>query len=525
MKIPEFSLKSKAPFADADAKDKPLGFYWKTPADWLADLDLPPPRNVRYGRARAAILLDAVIEAHGKGRAISYSRRKGHYTGQQRYQGTAYSYSTVPRAVDELAALGLLDNAKVAPFTSPGRQSTLRASPNLVGTVDLPPVSFCPPELVLLKDDGKHLVDYRDTERTDRMRRELAAINEALGSVNITLDGMTPDGPFLHFPPGAGKAAGSVANVAKTTVYRVFNVSWCRGGRHYGPWAQSIPKEYRPALLMDGQPIAEPDYKELHPTLLYALEGKRLDGEAYDVDGWPRKLVKVVFNVVINAKDKTAAHRKVALKIGGKGSFQQAAQLIAAIEDRHQAIARHFYSGVGLKLQYRDSCMASQVMRRLRGQGVVAVPVHDSFIVPATAEGILLEAMDEALKAATNGLISMGRNCRKSAFGFKALSQNGTTSGPPAPSRPFRVWSRQRDFFGADVAEIGTWEFSAFSGGIVPLCICRATRLRLANDAMTQDELAHRLDISRPHLVNVLHGRFGLSPAPTAKLKAFLKVA
>ena len=85
MKLPEFYLASKTPFADADAKDKPLGFYWKAPADWLADLDLPPPRNVRYGRARAAILLDAVLEAHGKGRAISYSRSKAFYTGLQRY--------------------------------------------------------------------------------------------------------------------------------------------------------------------------------------------------------------------------------------------------------------------------------------------------------------------------------------------------------------------------------------------------------------------------------------------------------
>lgn len=460
MKLPEISLESKTPFADAAPKDKPLCFYWKTPADWLADLDLPPPRNVRYDRARAAILLDAVIEAHGKGRAISYSRSKGHYTGQQRYQGTAYSYSTVPQAVDELAALGLLDNAKVAPFTSPGRQSTLRASPDLVGTIYVPLVSFCPPELVLLKDDGKHLVDYRDTERTDRMRRELAAINEALGSVNVTLDSMTPDGPFLHFPPGAGKVTGSVANVAKTTVYRVFNVNWCRGGRHYGPWVQSIPKEYRPALLMDDQPVAEPDYRELHPTLLYALEGKRLDGPAYHVDGWPRKLVKVAFNIVINAGTHTAALRAVACTIGGAGCFQSAAQLIAALEDRHQAIARHFYSGVSLELQYRDSCMASQVMRRLRGLGVVAVPVHDSFIVPATAEGVLLEAMDEVLQAATNGLASMGRNCRKSAFASNALSLNGTTSGRPALCRPLRFQSRQGDFFRG--GRCGNWHVGIF---------------------------------------------------------------
>ena len=105
------------------------------------------------------------------------------------------------------------------------------------------------------------------------------------------------------------------ANVAKTTLYRVFNSTWTMGGRFYGPWPQSVPKEYRPDLLMDGQPTVEPDYRELHPTLLYALEGKRLDGGAYDVDGWPRRLVKVAFNVVLNASNKTGALRAVALEV------------------------------------------------------------------------------------------------------------------------------------------------------------------------------------------------------------------
>jgi len=35
--LPEFSPESKAP---DENRDKPLGFYWKAPTDWLADLDL-----------------------------------------------------------------------------------------------------------------------------------------------------------------------------------------------------------------------------------------------------------------------------------------------------------------------------------------------------------------------------------------------------------------------------------------------------------------------------------------------------
>ena len=84
-------------------------------------------------------------------------------------------------------------------------------------------------------------------------------------------------------------------------------------------------------------------------------------------------------------------------------SYRAAAKLIRVLKDRHRPIARHFHSGVGLKLQYLDSQMACSVMRSMRDRGVVAIPIHDSFIVPANDEGPLLEAMDLALNEARNG--------------------------------------------------------------------------------------------------------------------------
>ena len=41
--------------------------------------------------------------------------------------------------------------------------------------------------------------------------------------------------------------------------------------------------------------------------------------------------------------------------------------------------------------------MFVSVIARMRSAGVVALPVHDSFIVPKTAEGLALEVMDEEL--------------------------------------------------------------------------------------------------------------------------------
>ncbi|MBM3571691.1 MAG: hypothetical protein FJX52_04905 [Alphaproteobacteria bacterium] len=65
------------------ARDRPLSFHWRSvDDDWIKRLDLPQPRSTDYGRARAAILTEAVIAARYEGgRSVSYSRRREFYAG------------------------------------------------------------------------------------------------------------------------------------------------------------------------------------------------------------------------------------------------------------------------------------------------------------------------------------------------------------------------------------------------------------------------------------------------------------
>ncbi len=72
--------------------------------------------------------------------------------------------------------------------------------------------------LIQLRDEQKQLIDFRDTERTIRMARHVAEINEALGSLMIGL------------PQGIGERQGDLlrigdgcANLGNTSAYRVFN--------------------------------------------------------------------------------------------------------------------------------------------------------------------------------------------------------------------------------------------------------------------------------------------------------------
>ena len=56
-------------------------------------------------------------------------------------------------------------------------------------------------------------------------------------------------------------------------LYRVFNRGcWACGGRAYA-WWQQLPKCFRAQLLINDEPVAEPDYSALHAALIYAERG------------------------------------------------------------------------------------------------------------------------------------------------------------------------------------------------------------------------------------------------------------
>ena len=57
-------------------------------------------------------------------------------------------------------------------------------------------------------------------------------------------------------------------------------------------------------------------------------------------------------------------------------------QLVQAIEARHQPVAKHFFTGAGLRLQFEDSQIAEEIMVEFAtSMGMVPLlPIHDSFI-------------------------------------------------------------------------------------------------------------------------------------------------
>jgi hypothetical protein len=266
-----------------EERDKPLSFHWK-PLDptWIDSLSLPVARSKKEAAARASVLTEALVVARAEtSRWISYSRRRGFYSGQQRYFGTDYTYATVPPVIDQLASCGLLEHDKKPPG-SMGWQSRFRAAPALIATFEQPlPVLFDPLETIRLKDKNGHLVDYRDTAATEKMRRNLEAINEALRAALIELNapGAVDDGQTI-------RCGDHVLYKQMQLLWRVFNSGrFTLGGRFYGGWWQTAKLADRAHIMLDGEPTVEHDYEQLHPRLLYAISGKSLDGDAYTLNG------------------------------------------------------------------------------------------------------------------------------------------------------------------------------------------------------------------------------------------------
>jgi hypothetical protein len=380
-------------------RDKSLGFHWKAKDNqWIECLYLPLPKSKSYERARASMILDACKEGVGENRAISYSRNKNFYTGQKRYQGEDYSFANVPMVVDELEGLGLFEHNKVKPSSNNVMQSTFRATPLLLEKVNITALRFEPTESVLLRDASKKLIEYRETANTSSMRKNIRIFNEAIQNtdIGIDFDGVVFDGDLGICQSEDGNNV--YLNLHRTSLYRVFNKEkWNLGGRFYGGWWQGVPSAHRIHLSLNGYPTVEEDYPELHPRLLYHLEGIPIPDEIYEFDGWERKLGKLAFNILLNAdtyqKAVGAISNEIIMFSGPENARARAIELVDAVKARHKAIAHHFHTGIGRNLQFIDSQMAEKIMLKLLKRGVVALPVHDSFIVKDSDSPLLREEM------------------------------------------------------------------------------------------------------------------------------------
>lgn len=178
---------------------------------------------------------------------------------------------------------------------------------------------------------------------------------------------------------------------------RIFNDGvFTRGGRYYSTF-QGFKSQLRLLLTIDDEPVVEVDYKGLHPSLLYQRAGlPEPSVDAYTIEGYPRKLVKKAFNILINRKKSAPATSSLIFYLNkNKKEYVDdmhpqppiidkpyCEALEKAIRDHHKPIEQFFCSGIGLELQNHDSHLCGSIFDYfLVKTDSIVLAVHDSFIV------------------------------------------------------------------------------------------------------------------------------------------------
>lgn len=327
------------------------------------------------------------------------------------YVGTAHSSTTLARIRDGLAELGFIEGQRGYRHTRDGavrhaRRTRLRPTTAL---------------RALFKACGLTRSDVGWSERRDiiilrqadpdagQEPREVRASRTVLNALNTRLAEarivLPPEGwarVIARYHTDTEEAEERLAAGEEgTLLYRIFKRNWQNGGRLYGGWWINLPKAERRLLTLDGELVVERDYARLHPTLLFARHGEVLNHDIYRVAGFEgpevRELGKRTFNRLIN-RTSSAPMR---LAASGSDTAQLPAGMrfssyVAAFTEQLGPVAQWFGSGEGLRLQREDSDLAVAVLARLLDANVLALPVHDSFIVARRDEAALVDAMRQA---------------------------------------------------------------------------------------------------------------------------------
>ncbi|HEX7857494.1 MAG TPA: hypothetical protein VF503_27750 [Sphingobium sp.] len=218
-------------------------------------------------------------------------------------------------------------------------------------------------------------------------------------------------------------------------LYRVFSEGGFRsGGRFYGGFWQALRKADRKRLLIDGEETVELDFQACHIRMCYQIDGAPLpaDYDPYTIPGIApqhRGAVKGLLLRWLGSGPSSRIRRPEALADWSRKDYDRFRQRIT---DAHPQITSWTRAGHWATLQWFDSRIADAIMADLTAQGIPCLPVHDSFIVPLSAE----QAARDAMVKGWCGVMAEEGAAKADPVITGGSSKGGARAPCPQPSLP-----------------------------------------------------------------------------------------
>ncbi len=368
---------------------------------------------------------------------VSVPMTAGHYSGSSSKQGHVPNYSfrnvtKVMKVLEDRKWIRREQGNKIRGVTRICAFGDLIKIFNMIGLRWFPQIPIPEKDLIVLrnyrnpegktkKEKGSKInVELPESDVLDRYSSSLYQYNQFLTKHCIAFDldddqldqlGQVMEKGSLGSENEWSEQKESYLDLSRLQLRRIFaRGSMEKGGRFYGGWWQSIPSIYRPHITIDGLKTCEIDYSSMSLRIIYAEQGVVIPvmDDLYDI-GLPdwqgtndprRKPIKTFINAILNDESGRYSLSNKNQKIVGI-SHNELKQKVHA---RHKGIAYLFNSGIGLHTQFIDSQIAELVMHEMMGDGILVLPIHDSFVVRAGYEQWMSVVMEGAFHQITKGL-------------------------------------------------------------------------------------------------------------------------
>lgn len=344
---------------------------------------------------------------------VAYFRKADGYVGKAAW----LSGKALSRAVDALSSAGLAE----ATQGERGVASTYRVTKKLVTLAEASGISggsfalSMPSERLVRLREGNSKgpqISFASNDETLLWTALLAEYNAFARQhdIGIALTEEEEEQWVHHW--NKKRAAGGLPlrrpERFRTDIYRQFNnSSFEEGGRLYGGWWQYLPKEFRHRIEINGQSTIELDYAGCAIRMLYHERGIDYLDDPYKLpaiiafekelglpSGHYRDAIKAMTQALINDRNGDQPEQiQLPKGLSFRPHFKRE-EIRRMIEDKHAPIADAFGTGTGLRLQRRDSDLALAIITAMKEQGILALPVHDSFIVIEEKKDKLKHEMD-----------------------------------------------------------------------------------------------------------------------------------